>query len=179
MKKSALLLALALASPFAAPAAELSYTYLEAGYLRVDPDNVGSENGFAIRGSGALNENFHVFGAYENVDVSSIDIDSWRLGLGYNYNMGGSTDLYARFAYEKIDVEFFDDNGWSAEVGVRGALSDNFEGYAGLRYTKFDDDDTSGVIGGQYKFNPTWGLAADLSFNGDGNALFIGPRVSF
>jgi Ax21 family sulfation-dependent quorum factor len=179
MKKTALLLTLALASPFTAPAAELSYTYLEAGYLRVDPDNGGSENGFAIRGSGALNKNFHVFGAYEKVDVASVDINSWRLGLGYNYNIGGSTDLYARFAYEKIDAEFFDDNGWSAEVGVRGALGDHFEAYAGLRYTKFDEDDTSGVIGGQYQFDETWGLAADLNFNGDGNALFIGPRVSF
>lgn len=181
MKKTALLFALALAAPLAAQASELSYSYLEAGYLRIDPDNFGSESGFAIRGSGTLTDTFHVFGGYENVDVSGFDFDSWRLGLGYNYNMGGSTDFVARLAYEKFDTDIsgFDDNGWSAEVGMRGAITGTFEGFAGLRYTKFDSSTTSLILGGQFKFNQNWGIATDIDINEDGNAFFIGPRVSF
>lgn len=186
MKRTAIALLAALAAaPLAAQAGDLSYTYLEAGYLRADPDGLDAENGFGLRGSGAITDHLHVFGGFDrySVDVleDDLDVDQFRLGLGYNTAISDNTDFVARVAYERFDAEdFIDGNGWSVEAGVRSALSPNFEGSAAIRYTDVEDDDsTQLVLGGQYKFNATWGIAAEVAFGNDGNALFVGPRASF
>lgn len=186
MKRTAIALLAALAAtPFAASAGDLSYSYLEAGYLRADPDGLDAENGFGIRGSGAITDNLHVFGGFDRYSVDVIDedfdVDQFRLGLGYNTPITDSTDFVARVAYERFDAEdLVDGNGFSVEAGVRSAFSPNFEGSAALRYTDVEDsNDTQLVLGGQYKFNATWGVSAEVALSDDGNSLFIGPRASF
>jgi Ax21 family sulfation-dependent quorum factor len=184
MKRKALFLAAALAGLTAvasAQAGDLSYSYFEAGYLRADPDGFDSESGFGLRGSGALTDHWHVFGAYESIDVNSFDLTRSRIGLGYNTAISDNIDFYGRVSYVNYDFDSFgDENGWGAEVGIRGAVSPHFEASAGLRYENLDnDDDTSLVLGGQYKFNETWGIAADFEVADGGNTFFIGPRVSF
>lgn len=185
MKRIALALITALAAAPAAYAGDLSYSYLEAGYLRADPDGFDAENGFGLRGSGAITDNLHVFGGFDrySIDIvdADLDVDQFRLGLGYNTAIGDSTDFVARVAYERFDADdLVDGNGYSVEAGVRTAFAPNFEGSAALRYTDVEDtDDTQLVLAGQYKFNPTWGVSAELAVSNDGNALFIGPRASF
>lgn len=180
----ALLTALAL-TPMAASAADVSYSYIEGGYLRVDPDDIGSEDGFGGRGSGAITDNIHVFGGFDRVQIDvgnrDFDLDQLRFGIGYNTPISNNVDFVGRVAYERIDADDIDDgNGFSVEAGVRGAFSQNFEGSAAIRYTDIEDgDDTQLVLGGQYKFNPTWGINAEVALSNDGNAFFIGPRVSF
>src|SRR3954452_16030138 len=64
MKKSLIALSLLAALPFAASAADgISYNYVEGGYAATNAD-VSDADGFAIRGSGAIAPNFHVFGDY-------------------------------------------------------------------------------------------------------------------
>lgn len=182
MKRNLMILALALAAPFAASAADgLSYSYVEGGYVRADADDFDHEDGWGVRGSAALGENFHIFAGWDTIDFNSIDVDQQRIGLGYNMELNNKVDLVARVSYERVDVEHFDDgNGYGAEVGVRAAFSPHFEGGAGLRYTKIEHDaDTSLVLNAQYKFNPTWGIVAEAQWNNDANAVFVGPRISF
>lgn len=199
----ALLAALA-AAPLAANAGDLSYSYLEAGYLRSDRDSIDSGNGFGVRGSGAITDNFHVFGGYERSDQDLADLANWRLGLGYNLAISDNVDLLARVSYENADYDFIGDgNGYGVEVGVRAALSPQFEGTAGVRYANLDlegntvcvavvptppacsflaDEDggnTAFFVGGQYKFNSRWGVVAEASLSSNDNRVFIGPRVSF
>jgi Ax21 family sulfation-dependent quorum factor len=182
MKRSLLALALLAALPLAhAQASELSYSYLEAGYLNIDPKGFSSQDGWGVRGSAAVSDNFHIFGGYDNFRVrvsnARFDIDFWRIGLGYNMAISDSSDLVARVAYEDFDG----DDGWSVEVGLRGALAPNFEGFVGLGYA--DGSDFSGeaylALQGQYKFNRNWGLVADAKLAEDGRVFFIGPRFSF
>jgi Ax21 family sulfation-dependent quorum factor len=179
MKRIAWILAAALATPISAVASELSYNYVEVNYLRVDPDGFDSEDGFGLRGSAAINPNFHVFGGYESIDFSGFDIDRYRLGLGYNTPINDTVDFIGRVAWERVDIGSFDDDGFSAELGVRAALGPNFEGGAALRYVDFDDSTTSIVINGQYKFSQAWGVNAEVDFSDDGNTFLIGPRLSF
>jgi Ax21 family sulfation-dependent quorum factor len=185
MKRTALVLLAALAAAPSAFAGDLSYSWLEAGYLRADPDGFDAENGFGIRGSGAITDNLHVFGGFDRVSIDvadqDFDLDQFRLGLGYNTPISDNADFVVRAAYERIDADdFADGNGYSIEAGVRGSLSANFEGSAALRYTDIEDgDDTQLVLAGQYKFNPTWGISAEVAVGSDGNTLFIGPRASF
>jgi Ax21 family sulfation-dependent quorum factor len=189
-------LTLLAALPFAASAAEgLSYTYVEGGYIATDSDGADAD-GWAINGSGAIAENFHVFGGFSAQETDDetiggfrfdgVDVDQWRLGVGYNYEVASNTDLLARLAYENYEFDFgqfgSDDlDGYSAEVGVRSALTPNFEGYALAGYEDGDqfDGDFYGRLGAQVKFNQNWGVTGDVKFADGATQWFIGPRLSF
>ncbi|MBA2238020.1 MAG: Ax21 family protein [Lysobacter sp.] len=191
MKRSLLALTLLAALPFAATAAEgLSYTYVEAGYAATDTD-FGDADGFAINGSAAVAPNFHVFGGYngqetDDFDIGGtrfpgVDVDQWRVGVGYNHAVAPNTDLLTRVAYERAEVvnESFD--GYSVEAGVRSALTPMLEGYALAGYEDGSDFDGDfyGRVGGQVKFNQTWGVSGDVKFADGDTQYFIGPRITF
>lgn len=187
-----------------ASAGDLSYTWLEAGYARSDRDALDNGNGFGLRGSGAITDSFHFFGGYERTDHDDFDLADWRAGIGYNLAVSDNVDLIARVSYEKADYDLIGDgDGYGVEVGVRAALSPAFEASAGVRHRDIDFDgeiaciaivptppgcvfaadadgsDTAFFVGGQYKFNPQWGIAAEVSFSDADNRVFVGPRISF
>ena len=168
-----------------ASAAEgLSYDYVQGGYAATDADGAEAE-GFAGEASFALHPNFHVFGGYnsQEIDDSSIDLENWRAGVGYNHPVSANTDLLARAAYEnyQADEVGLDEDGWSAEVGVRSALTTQLEGYALAGYEDGDDFDGAayGRVGGQFKFTPNWGLTGDVKFADGDTQWFVGPRFTW
>jgi Ax21 family sulfation-dependent quorum factor len=191
-KKSLLALTLLAALPFTASAAEgLSYNYVEGGYVATNGDGADAD-GWGLNGSGAIADNFHIFGGYTfqktddetigGVRFDGVDVDQWRVGLGYNHPIASNTDLLARVAYENYEVEGFDRlDGYSAEVGVRSALAPNFEGYALAGYEDGDefDGDFYGRVGAQVKFNQNWGITGDVKFADGDTQYFVGPRLSF
>jgi len=175
-------LALLAALPMAASASDLSYRYLEAGYTRAS----GSPriDGPTINGSAALGGNVHLFGGYSNLQVDAFDrsFDLWNLGVGYNLGLSDRTDLVARVGYQELRLSnFVAVDGWFGEVGVRSALSPNVEGQVAVGY----DSESGGSgeayarLGGQYRFNQTWGLNADVKFIDSETLFFIGPRITF
>lgn len=196
MKRSLLALTLLAALPFAATAAEgLSYTYVEGGYAATDTD-FGDADGFAINGSAAVAPNFHIFGGYNgqetdrqfvdfgdgiDVDIGGIDVDQWRLGVGYNHEVAANTDLLTRVAYERVEVLNDSFDGYSVEAGVRSAFTPMLEGYALAGYEDGSDFDGDfyGRVGGQLKFNQTWGVSGDVKFADGDTQYFIGPRITF
>jgi len=193
MKRSLLALTLLAALPFAASAAEgLSYNYVEGGYVATNTDGDDAD-GWGINGSGAITDNFHVFGGYTfqktddvtfgGVRFDGLDVDQWRVGLGYNHPVAANTDLLARVAYENYDVDGFNDSldGYSAEVGVRSALAPNFEGYAMAGYEDREnfDGDFYGRLGAQVKFNQNWGVSGDVKVADGDTQWFVGPRLTF
>ena len=108
-------LALSLAAPFAASAADgVSYTYVQGGYVSTNTDG-GDADGWGLKGSAALNPNFHVFGDFANqtIDDSDIDFDQWRVGVGYNRAVSQRADLVTRWR-----------NGELKDSEARTALSD-------------------------------------------------------
>jgi len=194
MKRSRLTLAtlaLLVAAPFAASAADgISYTYVEGGYVRTDTD-FGDADGVGVNGSFAIAPNFHLFGGYDrqttdDVFIGStrfegVDIDHWRAGIGYNHEVSPAADLVTRIAYEKSSVEGESLDGYSVEAGVRGAFTPNLEGYAFAGYEDGDefDGDFYGRVGADVKFNPTWSLTGDVKFADGDTQLFVGPRITF
>ena len=140
MKKHFALAVLLAAAPFAASAGELSYTFVEAGYARTDIDDLGDGDGFGVNGSLALNDMFHVFGGYSQQQQEEsgveVDLDQFRIGLGYNHAASDRTDILLRVAYERAesDVGIVDvgtingeADGYSLEVGARSMLTENLE----------------------------------------------------
>ena len=183
MKKSLLALTLLAAAPFAASAAEgVSYNYVEGGYAASKISGPDAD-GWAIGGSGAIAPNFHVFGNYnsQKIDNTSFNIDNWRLGVGYNHEIGPKTDLLTRVAWERYETDIQNFNGYSVEAGVRSVLTKNWEGYvlAGYEDGSDFDGDFYGRIGTQVKFNPNWSVSGEVKFaNGDAQ-YFVGPRYTF
>ncbi|MBA3486202.1 MAG: Ax21 family protein [Lysobacter sp.] len=191
MKRTLLALTLLAALPLAASAADgVSYTYVEGGYSATDTD-FGDADGFAINGSAAVAPNFHVFGGYngqttDDFSIGStrfpgVDVDQWRLGVGYNHEISPRTDLLTRIAYERAEVPGDSFDGYSVEAGVRAGLSPMIEGYALAGYEDGSDFDGDfyGRVGGLVKFNPTWGLSGDVKFADGDTQYFIGPRITF
>ena len=187
MKRSLIALALVAALPFAASAQSagsgLSYNYVQGGYTATNTD-AGDTKGWALGGSVAVHPNVHLFGNYANheIDHTSIDIDQWRVGVGYNKSFSPKADFVANVAYDKYDagggVDF---DGYSIEGGVRAALAPKFEGYAMLGYEDGNqfDGDVYGRLGAQVKFNQNWGLSGDVKFADGVTQWFVGPRLSW
>mgnify|MGYP003771445023 CR=1 FL=1 len=189
MKRALLSLSLLAILPFAASAAEnangLNYNYVEGGYAATNTD-AGDSDGWGLNASAAFTPNWSVFGAYSNQKIKNtdVDFDQWRLGVGYNHQLGnGGTDLVTRAAYEKFDAGAganFD--GYSVEAGVRSALTPNLEGYALAGYEDGDaySGDFYGRLGAQVKFNQNWGINGDVKIaNGGDTQWFVGPRFSW
>jgi Ax21 family sulfation-dependent quorum factor len=181
--------ALIAAAPFAS-AQGLSYNYVEGGYVATNTDG-GDADGFGGNASFALHPNFHVFGGYSTQEVDGVstggpievDVDQWRVGLGYNHAVAANTDLVTRIAYEKFQARgiAFDADGWSAEVGARSALTPNIEGYAMAGYEDGDayDGDFYGRLGAQVKFNANWGISGDVKIADGDTQWFVGPRFTW
>lgn len=189
MKRSLFALTLLAALPFAASAADgVSYTYVEGGYAATNTD-AGDADGWAIKGSGAIAPNFHLFGEFDNkeIDGTNIDGDHYRVGVGYNHTITPNTDLLTRVAYEKYDFgQDLSADGYSVEAGVRSALAPSFEGYALAGYEDGEnfegrniDGELYGRVGGLVKFNQQWGLNGDVKFGDGYTEYFVGPRVSW
>ena len=194
MKRSLIALTLLAALPFAASAADgVSYTYVEGGYTATDTD-AGDADGWAIKGSGAIAPNFHLFGEYDKqeIDDTNFDVDHFRVGVGYNHGLTANTDLLTRVAYENYDAgrDFagrkLKADVYSVEAGVRSSLTPNIEGYAlagfedGEDFAGRDiDGDFYGRVGGLVKFNQQWGVSGDVKFADGDTQYFVGPRLSW
>jgi Ax21 family sulfation-dependent quorum factor len=191
MHKKLLALTLPAALPFAASAAEgLSYNYVEGGYVATNTD-VGDADGWGINGSGAISDNFHVFGGFTSRE------DGRRNHRGVRFD--ASTRPVARRAWattirsrrtptcspasptRATTWKATNLDGYSAEVGVRSALAPNFEGYVTAGYEDGDafDGDFYGRVGAQVKFNQNWGVSGDVKFAEGDTQYFIGPRLTF
>jgi Ax21 family sulfation-dependent quorum factor len=181
MKRALFALALAAALPMSAQASELSYSFVELDYVNVD----GDADGFGLRGAYNFGDsNFYALGSYIAVETDSfnIDIDSYEIGAGYHYGISENTDLIAELAYVETDVNGLADvDGYRLSGGFRGNLAESFEGLAKLNYidgTDFDGDFTL-TLGGQYKFNDTWGMTGEVEFADGGETYLVGVRASF
>ncbi|WP_411833586.1 diffusible signal factor-reguated Ax21 faimly protein [Pseudoxanthomonas mexicana] len=185
MKKSLLALTLLAAAPFAASAADgVSYNYVEGGYVASNTD-IADADGWALKGSVALHPNFHLFGDYQSQeldDFQNVDINNWRLGVGYNHGLSQRVDLLTRVAYERYDIDYAPKlDGYSVEVGVNGAMTHRLNGYALVGYENGDeyDGDFYGRLGAQVKFSPNWSASADVKFSDGDTQWFVGPRFSW
>lgn len=185
MKRFAIALALIAALPLAASAADgIKYTHVQGGYVATNTDG-GDADGWGLSGSVAVHKNVHLFADYANqkIDNTNFDFDQWRIGAGYNTEIGQRTDFVATAAYEKLDAgSGLKSDGYSVEAGLRSALTPNLEGYAALGYADGDniDGDVYGRFGATAKFTPNWGVDANVRLVKGGDTLwFIGPRYTF
>lgn len=206
--KKLLALALALATvPFAAPAAELSYTFVEGGYtkLHADDDAFGNPelDGAFVRGSYDLGQGVNLIGSVSRVSEDfgiapgvslDLDLSQYELGAGYHMGLSDRVDFLAELAWVRVDFDAAsggvseDDhaNGGRGAIGVRGAFNELVEGSLKVNYYDGGDFDggVSGVLGAQFRINPTWGITAEvehgeLLLSDQDTRYSVGVRASF
>ena len=134
--------------PFLAHAEDISWSYLEGGYVNTDIDGFDEEvDGFTLRGSYEFTDNVFVFAGYTDQGTSvsgfDIDVESYNLGLGYAWPLGKALDVYGKLGYvsSEADVQGLgsaDDDGYSLAIG---GVPDEKPMYMRLSYdTAFSDD---------------------------------------
>ena len=166
-------------------------------------------NGGYLRGSYALTDATHVFGSYSRVSESEsaygikaeADLDQYELGLGWHMPMADRVDFTADIAYVRLDqklklsgipadsgydhlngsYDFDAVNAGRVTLGLRGTPSARTEAWvkAGAMDGSDMDSEFVGNLGGQFKFNPTWGLVGDINWIGDVTQYSVGVRASF
>ena len=127
------------ALPILVSAQEFNYTFVEGGYVDSDIDTGpfnSDGDGLGIRGSFAINDKFHAFGAHATQDLDlDIDTDQLEFGVGRHWSLRENVDL--------------DNSNTSLSFSGRYFLWDNFAIGGGL---EFDDDDTAWNIGVRAEF---------------------------
>ena len=170
MIRSAVCLGLALSAgaafaqqPFQNPG--VSWSYFDIGIQHVAPDHNALDNGTgaAIRGSGEIDDNWHVFLGWNRTPLEGAqpyirdgvpavarlddDLDRYHIGIGYNLPVAQTTDLFFRVAYERIGSADFN-------ITVDGVAA----GTAKLENT----DGFSGEVGVRSAFTPRFEAGASL-----------------
>lgn len=191
MKKTLCAALVAVLSPVASMAGEISHTYVEAGAGRAVQDApVGYSDarfdGAYLRGSVEVGRGVYGFGEYarsELRDDFGVDADLRRaqLGIGYARGVSDSTDVIVEGGYYGEDLEGWRRDGARGSVGLRTQFGSRVEGWAKGSYTDAGDydGDLSAQVGALYRLNPTWGLTGEVDANEDANRYTLGVRASF
>lgn len=172
--------------PLASQAESPSYSYVEGGYVRTDIDGIGKDaDGFLVRGSVELTDEFFLFAGYLDQGVYGADIKQYGVGAGYAWSMNDSTDLYGKAGYVRAeaDVDGFgiDDDGYSLGIGIRSFVTKNFELEASVNYADYSDlgDDTTFGAGARWYFTEQFALGIEAQVADDATSYGIGLRWSF
>lgn len=166
-------------------------------------------NGGYLRGSYALTDATYVFGGFTRVSDSESaygiklegDLDQYELGLGWHMPMSDRVDFLAEAAYVRQDLQMklsgipadsgyeylngnydFDAvNAGRVSLGLRGTPSARTEAWvkAGAMDGSDMDSEFVGHLGGQFKFNQTWGLVGEVQWLGENTLYSAGVRASF
>lgn len=206
MHKTLIAAALLAACPLAAHATDaLGYSYAEAGLTRAELDmgdgDTLTANGGYLRGAYALTDATHVFGGFTRVSESDSiygvklegDLDQLELGLGWHMPLTDRIDFTAEAAYVRLDLtikasymgssarDSADLNAGRISLGLRGAPSARTEAWVRAGAMDGADMDSAfvGHLGGQFKFNPAWGLVGEVQWIDEDLLYSAGVRASF
>ena len=196
-----LLLAGALAAlPLSAMASNLSYNFLEGGYMKATQEDGNSDDydfdGFTVGASGKIAKNLYVFGDYRQVESDTvagtrINIDAGRIGLGVIFPINDNLDLtagggasFGKFDYKGVAAgatpDDNDDTGYFLQGIARAKVLPALEINGGYRYEKvFDESDSVGLIGAVFNITPAFAAIGNYEFGDDLNRYVLGGRFNF
>lgn len=164
---------------------ELSYNYLDVGFLHTSFDDLDIDGeGVTLNGSYAFNNRFHGFASYTNQDFDTgIDAQSYQLGAGIRWPLLDTKwDIVGTGAYINREAgNGSSENGVGAGLALRGLATERLELAAGARYVSFEDggDGTLFSLGARFFVNDVFALAADMGVDDGDQTYMIGARFNF
>lgn len=179
-------------SPAVTQADPLSYTYVEVAYLSTDLDDVNNSfEGAGVRLSLELTDELYLFGSYADQsadvynddfgEVSSFDVQSYAVGLGYAWPVSDVVDVYGQAAYVDGQAEWsgieVDENGYAVAIGLRGRPSNRFELDTAVSYTDLDDEAQAAVgAAAHWYFTDYLAVGLNVSLSERGQTYGAGLR---
>lgn len=167
--KKGLLIALLLAvMPQAAPAGDMSYTYVDLAYVHLDLENRGTNDGGALRGSFGIAENFLVFAEYAGFPRGNAsNLNLYSAGIGGHFGLTDKMDVVGRIGWSAAEVRSSRESGFIASLGLRGQPkeSEKMELEAHVIYTDFGNtvgDETEIAVAGRYFFSDRVAIGLEL-----------------
>ena len=174
-----------------ASADQPSFSYVEAGYTRVNLDDIDVDpDGYYIEGSIALGESGFLRASYSDLedDILGLDVETEALsvGIGYRQELGSNSSWYvvADYLEGEVDVEGIGDadaDGYQLATGVRGFVADSVEMGVEIGYADVDDaDGFLGTINLLYHFSESLALKAEAGLDEEDNSeVSLGLRFNF
>lgn len=184
MRKLTIVTAIVAAAAMPAAAlADVSYSYLGAGYAALKPDGISRLDGFNVEGSVAVDENVHLIGTYLRAKDSPFTANRTRVGAGYNIPLNSQFDVVGRlgWSFSKVSVSGFGsakDDGVFGQAGVRGMATDVLEVNAFLTYDDTEEK-VSADVGAVYHFTPQLGGTAGYTYSSEVQTWNVGLRYNF
>ena len=183
------LAALAAALPLATNAETMSYTYAELGYVDADLD-VGNfhvdGDGFALRGSLAVHQNYFVFANYQDLSFDGgVDTSLLEVGGGGHWPLTNTIDLIGKVGITKAELDSgrfdADDDGFLLGARLRGIIAPQGELEAGFDYRDLDEagDDTTIVFDGRYFFIENLAGGVSVALGDNDTLLGLNIRYTF
>jgi len=182
----------ALAGIASAQASDLSYTYAEGGFARVDIDSIDEGDGYFVGGSLGIGTNwlgFIEYGTAEfDVGGAQADVDELQLGFGGHFPMSEGVDFIGRLAYvdQSVDVSTpfgsgsADENGYMLSAGLRGRALERLDLMGAIEYVDVGDgDDTGLALRGLYEFTNMFSLGARMGYSDDATEYGLFARFTF
>jgi hypothetical protein len=162
--------------------ADMNYTNFEIDYLDLDADSGVNGDGFQIGGSWELNDQFHLFGSWQDQSFDGgFDGNTLEVGAGWSHGFTDTLDFVGTLSLLDTEIEDFSDDGLALGGGIRSRLGESFELDAGLKYVDLDEsgDDTGITVGARYYFNDSMALGASLDSYDNADTLRLGFRWEF
>lgn len=165
-----------------------SFNYLEGGYSLTNYASGGETDGFTLRGSVDITDQFYVIGkgSKTSYEIGFFEIDQTFItaGGGIKLPVQDNTSVYTQlsYAYYGSDVAGFSssEDGFELEGGVRTMLADNTEVSANIKHTNLNRTATTVGVGLRQYFNDSFGVFAEVSRNDfKNNAYDIGVSFRF
>jgi hypothetical protein len=189
------LAALAMLAPLSGQAQSFGYSFVDFAVIpEADVDSGDFDidgDGFQLRGSLAVHENFFAL-----VEISSLEFDSrnvdvdlkrWAIGAGGHWPINSNLDLVARAGIVRYDVDVGrrddDDIGFLLGGRARARLARGFEleGGVDLSTAEVDgfEDEITLVLEGRYHFNNMFSVGGLVSIGDDLTQIGIYGRYNF
>lgn len=174
-------------APLAAGAEDMSYSYVEVGWVNTDLDDADeSADGPGVRGSIGFGENFFAFAEYVSQEVEflgvDVDVDQIAVGLGGHLDISDRTDLVGRVGYVEAEALGAEVDGYLVSAGVRGQVTEDFELEGHVIHTDLGSDggdDTGLAVAGRYFFTENFAAGAEYQFGDNADTWILGVRFAF
>ena len=158
------------------------WTYVEAGYLNIDPDELsGSGDNFFAGASLGFLKNFHVSGRYVDGDYADDASQTfWTFAAGWHGLLGEKADLLAEATWNDIEIENEGDDGFGLTGGVRWRPVKMFELDGFVHWIDYSDSGSMEEYEARAIFH-VWrvGIGAAYAFADDYNQYNAFVRFNF
>jgi hypothetical protein len=173
-------------------ASDISYTFIEGGYIDVNPEDGPEGSGFGVGVSGEFGDYLYLFAGYSDVDFDDIlpglqaDLATFEGGAGLHFDFGQRLSIFGEAGLLNSSLDFSDgseddENGYVVAGGAKFKVKRfEFEGKVGRG--DMEDSEPTTVYSGGVRFDLTKSvaLAGSYAWDDDSNDTVTGGlRLTF